>query len=324
MDKTHIGIDIGKSEFVAAIEQNERSTTKSFVNNETGFKQLLNWLTDFSITTGHFCMESTGKYAVALATFLHAEGYDVSIINPAKIKYFMKSQLVRNKTDHVDADIIRQYALRMPLKLWHPETEAISLLRHLTQRLDQLTKMIVREKNHLESADPAIVPSIEKTIKYLKKEEKAIEEAIKKHLEDHVELKDKADLLRTIPGISDKTINKLLIVFSHNFSSAKQAGAFVGLNPSQRQSGTSLNQSSLSKTGDANLRKALYMPALVAIRRIPAIKAWYETLLTRGKSKKSAICAIMRKLIHISYGVLQSGKPFDEGCLYQPPIPAAL
>lgn len=95
------------------------------------------------------------------------------------------------------------------------------------------------------------------------------------------------------------------------FDNANQITSFAGLNPRQKQSGSSVNGSSLSKMGHRKLRKALFMPALVAIRYNPLLKIFYERLLARGKTKMVAVAAVMRKLLVLMFGVLKSGIAFD-------------
>ena len=121
----------------------------------------------------------------------------------------------------------------------------------------------------------------------------------------------------TIPGIGKRTANKLLTILSgnHKFNSAKEVAAYVGLNPQHAQSGTSLNSVRLSKTGSSELRKMLYMPTLTAITHNPILKQFYEKLLSKGKPKKLAVCAVMRKFWHIIYGVLKNQSAFSEKIL---------
>jgi transposase len=128
----------------------------------------------------------------------------------------------------------------------------------------------------------------------------------------------KSLLLKSIPGIGVRTSSKTLAFFNDitKFDNAKKVVAYIGLNPQHAQSGTSLNYSHISKTGDSELRKMFFMPALVAIQCEPSIKAYYNKLLSKGKAKKVAICAVMRKLVHIIYGVLKSKKPFNAELIY--------
>ena len=313
MKKICVGIDIAKLTFVAAIKVNEKNKVKSFSNNEDGFKNFIEWLQNFSAENCHCCMESTGKYGNALALFLHKNNHVISMVNPAKIKYFMKSQLARNKTDSVDAKLICKYCeLFSPLQ-WEPLPAETQELQALVKRLDTLNKMALQEQNRLENVEQIIKESINDHIIYLKNAIKNIEKMIVRHIDANSVLKKDSELLKSIPGIGEKTANKTLAFLGHikDFDKAKQVAAFIGINPQHAQSGTSLNHSHISKTGDAELRKMLYMPALVAIQCEPNIKAFYEKLVCKGKPKKVAICAVMRKLVHIIYGVLKSQKPFD-------------
>lgn len=311
--KKCIGIDVAKKTFVAAIRNNDITKVKSFSNNDKGFIQFLAWSRKFPAELYHFCMEATGKYGDKLALFLHKNNCIISMINPAKIKYFMKSQLSRNKTDPVDAKLILQYCELFNPGAWQPEPLEIQELQALVKRLDTLINMELQEQNRLENVDKIIEESITTNIKHLKDEIKNIEKKIKNHIDKYPHFKEKSELLNSIPGVGDKTINKILAFLGNveKFDKAKQVAAFVGLTPQQSQSGTSLNYSHLSKTGNADLRKMLFMPALVAIQHNPVMKAFYEKLIGKGKPKKVAICAVMRKLVHVIYGVLKSNKPFD-------------
>ncbi len=313
MKKCFVGIDIAKLTFVAAIKIGDKEIAKSFTNCENGFNNLTEWLQTLSVRKGHFCMEATGKYGNALALFLHNNKHVVSIVNPAKIKYFMKSRLARNKTDLVDAKFIRNYCELFAPSAWKPLPLEIQALQALIKRLDTLNKTVLEEHNRLENADAITTKSVDDHIGYLKKAIKVIEKMITTHVNSHPSLEEKSKLLKSIPGIGEKTTNKALAFLSHisSFDNAKKVAAFIGLNPQHAQSGTSLNYCHISKTGDAELRKMFYMPALVAIKHEPNINAFYEKLLSKGKPKKVAICAVMRKLVHIIYGVLKSGKAFD-------------
>lgn len=313
MKKFCVGIDVAKLSFVAAIKLNGKYKSKKFNNNKDGFKHFIEWLQEFSAEQYHCCMESTGKYGNALALFLHDNNSVVSIVNPAKIKYFMKSQLARNKTDPFDAKHICHYCELFNPALWKPLPLEIQELQALVKRVDTLSNTLLQEQNRLENVESGIKESIDNHIIYLKNEIKSIQKKINMYISDHPILHQDSKLLKSIPGIGDKTTNKTLAFLSHikDFGKAKQVAAFIGLNPQQAQSGTSLNHTHISKTGDAELRKMLYMPALVAIQYEPNIKAFYEKLVGKGKPKKVAICAVMRKLIHIIYGVLKSQNPFD-------------
>ncbi len=312
MENFYVGIDVAKLTFVAAVKVNHKYRSKSFGNGAKGFKLFIQWLEKFSTQQPHVCMESTGKYGDKLALFLHDNGCLVSVVNPANIKYFMKSQLARNKTDSVDAKYICQYCELSKPSLWKPLAKEVRNLKSLVTRLETLNNTVLQEQNRLENVDESIKDFIDNHIIYLKKQIKDIENQINEHISAHESLKTNAKLLKSITGIGEKTTHKILAFLSHvdTFDSARQLAAYVGLNPQQSQSGTSLNYSRISKTGNGKLRQMFYMPALVAIKHDPNIKAFYERLLSKGKAKKVAICAVMRKLVHIIYGVLTSQQPF--------------
>lgn len=130
-------------------------------------------------------------------------------------------------------------------------------------------------------------------------------------------MRDQKKLLETIPGVGEATISQILsFVDYQRFENAKQVAAFVGLNPKQHESGSSVRgRTRISKMGDGNLRKSLYMPAIVAKKYNPIIKEFCERLKKAGKPPMLIIGAAMRKLLHLIYGVLKSGKPFDANWL---------
>jgi transposase len=137
---------------------------------------------------------------------------------------------------------------------------------------------------------------------------------LRHHINNHPGLKQQTQLLDSIPGIAETTAALVLAELTNikQYSSARQVAAYAGLVPRERQSGTSVRgRTRVSKVGNAQLRKAPYFPAITAIRCSPFFQAWAEALLKRGKSKMSVICAVMRKLLHLVYGVLKSEQPFD-------------
>ncbi len=159
-----------------------------------------------------------------------------------------------------------------------------------------------------------MINSIQRLLEHLTEQANQLEEEIKVHVEQHAFLHEKSTLLKTIPGLGDKTSQKIVAFLGDisRFTHPKQVTAYVGLNPQQKQSSSSIKGcSGISKMGSAYLRKMLYMPALVAVKYNPLVKSFYSGLIKKGKPKKLAVCAAMRKLLHIIYGVLKSGKPFN-------------
>ena len=245
--------------------------------------------------------------------YLAAQGWPVSVVNPAKISHYGKSETRRAKTDKADAKLIARYAQEKKPRLWTPPPPEIRELQVLLRRVEDLLEMRQMEQNRLDTADETVAGSIKAVLASLDQELEATRERIRRHIDDHPDLKRRRDLLDTIPGVGEATAAQLLVALGehHGFANAKQAAAHAGLAPLLRESGTWKGKTRLCKTGDPMLRKALYMPALVAWRHNPAIRAFCERLKAAGKNGKAVACAAMRKLLHIAFAILKSGKPFD-------------
>lgn len=316
MSNISVGVDISKAKFDTAILfSDDKVKTKKFENKRAGFAEMLAWLKKHEALEAHICMEATGVYGEALATYLSEAGCGVSIVNPAQIKGFAQCELVRTKTDKVDSQLIARFCKTMHPPLWQPKPQSIRELQAWVRRLESIQSLYQQEVNRLEIAPLCVQSSIKTLVKRLEKEIRKVKTKIKEHIEQHPELRDKKQLLETIPGIGEATIAQVLAFMSNiqDFKNAKQLAAFVGLNPKHRQSGSSVQgRTRLSKVGDARLRKAFYMPALTAKRYNPIIKNFCIRLELAGKPAMVIIGAVMRKLVHMVYGVLKTGKAFNE------------
>lgn len=315
MSKIAVGIDISKKTFDVALILNDKFKTKKFNNNQQGFKEFCEWLTQKVITLKeiHICMEATGSYGDALATYLFDAEYKVSVTNPTCIKGFGQSELSRTKTDKADAQLIARFCHTMDPAPWTPKPAHVRTLQTLVRRLEELQSMYGQEHNRSEVAPEEILDCIEELSEKLKASIEKTKQKIQEHIQKHPELQKKGALLKTIPGIGEATIAQVLAFIGNveDFKNAKQLAAFVGLNPKQRQSGSSVHgRTRLSKMGNSNLRKALYMPAIVAKRHNPMVRFFCENLKKAGKPPMLIIGAAMRKLVHIIFGVLKSGEPF--------------
>jgi transposase len=317
MEEPILGIDISKLKFnVCLLNRSGKLKHKVFPNNRAGFKELSEWLLRQSVERVHACLEATGTYSEPLALFLYETGHIASLVNPAATKAFAGSRLSRTKTDRVDAELIARFCQAQAPPQWTPPAPEVRELQALVRRLDSLIEMKVMEENRLSSGITvlAVRESVEELIAYLSEQIKRTEELIRQHINKHPGLKQQSELLDSIPGIGETTAALLLSELTNvkQYRSARQVAAYAGLVPRERQSGTSLRgRARLSKIGNARLRRALYFPAITAIRCSPFFQAWAEGMLKRGKCKMSVICAVMRKLLHIAYGVLKSEKPFD-------------
>lgn len=173
------------------------------------------------------------------------------------------------------------------------------------------------ERNRLDTADTAIITSTKTVLTFLETELAATRKAIQDHIGNDPDPKQRSNLLDSILGIGPASIAHLLVALGqhHGYTCAKQAVAHAGLAPAIREPGNWTGKTRIAKNSDARLRKALYMPALVAWQHNPAIRTFCERLKANGKNGKAIACAAMRKLIHLSFAILKSGKPFDPNFL---------
>ena len=315
----YCGIDISKKTFDTALLIDESYKSDVFSNNTDGIKSFHDLIKSYKQEV-FFCMEATGIYCVALAKYLHKKGYQVVVINPIKTHAFAKLEMLRNKTDPADAQMIARYCkylcdnAQFEQNLFKPKSKYYERLQYLVTRLDQLNKMQTQENNRLgASMDKIITKIIKSSLKSIPTQIKQVEDKIRECQKQDEQLDKQIKLLISIDGIGQKTAWAILAYVGDisMFTNSKQITSHAGLNPMQKKSGTSLDQTNLSKMGQKRLRKALFMPAMTAIKYNPLMIAHYEKLLSKGKPKKVALCAVMRKLLVVSYGVLKSGKEFD-------------
>jgi transposase len=311
-----LGIDVSKLKFDAClIRANGKLRHRAFPNSPSGFSQLSAWLEKHEATQVHACLEATGVYGDSLATYLYDAGHTVSVLNPAVIKAYAESRLSRAKTDKADSTLIAQFCAERHPPAWQPLPAEIRELQALSRRLDSLGEIRQMEANRLEVAGTeAVKESLSGHLAYLDEEIVRTQQLIRSHIERHPGLRKQRDLLLSIPGIGETTAAKLLgeILDVKLYTGARQLAAFAGLAPRLHESGSSVRKRArLSKAGAPRLRKALYFPAISAIKYNPYVKDLSERLRARGKCPMQVIGAAMRKLVHLAYGVLKSGKPFD-------------
>lgn len=312
----YVGIDVGKAWLdVAVIPADNRNRARRFANEAAGHAALLDWLAQVA-PGGRVCLEATGTFGDAPARALHGAGWHVSLINPAQIKAFGKSELLRTKTDKVDAALIARFARAHQPPAWTPPAPEILVLRALVRRCGDLKAMRVAELNRLKSGAFAAAArtSVERLIAQLEAELKTIAQEVRDHLARHPALAGKAALLRTIPGLGERAVAVLLgelpdlAGFRHN----KQLAAFVGIAPGEQSSGQRQAASGpISRVGNATVRAVLVQCALSARRHNPPIRAFADRLAAAGKPAKLVLIAVARKLLVQAHAVLRHGTPFD-------------
>lgn len=319
-----IGIDVSKSKLDCVWIRNLaplKIKSKALPNTAQGHKALLAWAMQqggVAVDQLHFVMEATGIYHEALAYALHAAGARVSVLNPARVRDFAKSVGIQSKNDTKDAMVVARYGMTQAPALWQPEPPEIRELKALISRLEALKQDIAREDNRLEKAtvsavSTVVLESIRTVRNQLDQERKRVESMIEDHIDKHPGLKQDRALLESIPGVGPVVAQCMVAVLrSRPFEHASQCAAFLGLVPREHQSGTSVySPPRLSKQGDGRVRAKLYMAAVVAIRYNPTIREQYRRLVGRGKAKKAALGAAMRKLVHLCYGILKHQAPYQ-------------
>lgn len=317
----YLGIDVAKAKLDCMLLDTSNGKLKSkgkIANTPAGFAELLEWLAKQNAPGPHVIMEPTGMYHENAALALADAGLTVSLVNPAQLRAFAQGLGVKTKTDKADSAVLARYGATQHPTPWQPPSSSARRLKALLTRRDAVSDDLQRELNRKEAnsfspAPEAVGESIAQSIAFLETELKRLEKMISSHINDDPDLRNKKDLLETIPGVGPRVASHMTALFAgRTFERAEQLAAYLGLVPVEWESGSSVKgRPRMSKAGPAYLRKVLYMPAVVARRYNPHIKALNDRLLAKGKSKMAAIGAAMRKLAHLCFGVVYSGKPYD-------------
>jgi transposase len=230
-------------------------------------------------------------------------------------KGYAQSELSRTKTHKKNACVIARFCEALKPDRWVPPAREIRELKAFARRLEVLQAMLQQEENRVAVSDNILLPEIQGHFTDLKLRIKQKKQAIDDHIENYPKLKKQRELLESIPGVGPTTPAMLISAFSNieDFSSAKKMAAFRGLTQKQRQSGSSIKgRVKLSTIGNSQLRKSLFFPAIVAMQYNLVIINMKKGLLKAAKCKMLIVGAAMGKLVHIIYGVLKSGTPFNE------------
>lgn len=324
---SYIGIDVSKDKFdISWLRDpaNNKVKTKVFKNHRQDMEKLEAWLIkhtqakpqDIIIT-----LEPTGIYHENLAYFLHERGFKVYLANPGKAKNYAQAVGLIHKTDKSDATMLAHYGAAMvnskKIELWQPEAPEARHLKGLLRRLEALEKDHQRELNRLEACEHVdtserVLKSIHDMLATFEREIAALEQEIDDHIDRHPRLRTDRRLLNTIKGVGPVISREMTSLFAvKTFKNAKQVAAYLGLIPTQNESGNMKGQSRLSKVGPARIRAKLYMAAVSAGVHNPDIKEQKKRLLSNGKSKMQALGAAMRKLVQICFGVVKHQQEYQ-------------
>ncbi len=316
------GIDVSARELMVAVrrEEEDTETVATFANHATGHKALLAFLLHGS-DHARVCLEASGNYCLDLALTLHAHRQvEISVVNPRRARRFAESLGERSKTDPVDARVLCEYAMRMPWVPWIPPNRVALRLRALTRAIEDLGVMQTQEKNRQHSlrasqALPALViRELRQHQRYLQLRITRLRREALRLIARDPELDRRFRLMLTTPGIGETSALQILgeLAVLPDTLDARQWVAFSGLDPRRFSSGTSVEKKPrISRGGSRHLRRALYMPALVAIRHEFYLRGFYHRLLGRGKAPLQAVVAVMRKLLHGFFAMFQCNQPYD-------------
>jgi transposase len=325
-----VGLEVSAKELVVARE-GKKGVVRSFANTPAGHRELIQTLTRGGKRV-RVVMEATGLYGLDVAIALsEVEGIEVMVANPRAVRNFAKAMMQRSKNDHLDAMVLREFGARMRFKRWIRPTENALNLWALARRLEALTHLNVAEKNRrhaagVSAAIPASVRrSIARSLRFQEKEIAELRREAMKCIRADVELYRQQQLLRSMPGIGEVSAIQLLaeLVLLPPDRDVRQWVAYAGLDPREYSSGKSVcKHTRISKIGNGHLRRALFMPALVACRFEPHLRGFYQHLLERGKAKRQALSAVARKMLHAIYGMFHANQSYDGARVYALPAPA--
>lgn len=316
----YCGIDVAAATLAVAVQQPDQPMQqRAFSNSGSGHRALIVWLLK-QASRVRVSLEATGIYSLELALALErAEGIEVAVLNPKKVKGFAQS-MQRSKTDKADARMLAEYSQRMPFVAWQAPSQQGLQLRGICRHLAALGVEHTRAANRLATARGATATArcvredLKRALAGLKKRMGTLRRHAIKLIESDPELAEKVRLMKSIPGIADISAPQILgeLVLLAPAATARQWVAHSGLDPREEESGTSVHKPArISRAGSRHLRRALYMPALTAVQRDPHLKAFYEALQARHKTKLQALMAVARKLLHAIHGIFKSRTLYD-------------
>lgn len=315
------GVDVSQRTLDVAVRDhggNERAA--QFDNTAAGHHQLIRWLTKGG-KAARVVLEATGVYSLDVAVALHAaKRIEVMVVNPRAARKFAEACLQRSSTDATMAVALREYAARMAFVPWVPPAESVRHLRAIARRIAALTDERTSEQNRAHAgaasaATPAVVVNdIAVNLRHLQRRLAELHRQARALIHNDPALTQAYHRLTSVRGIAATSAIQLLgelLVLPADMT-VRQWVAHSGLDVRHVTSGTSVHRTPrISKQGNAHVRRALYMPALVAAQHEPHVRAFYEQLLAAGKKPLQALVAVMRKLLHAIYGMLKTNTDFD-------------
>jgi transposase len=310
--RVYVGVDVSKDRLDVCLRWSEPESHEEDVffvtHDEAGIDTLISRLLEEHPVL--VILEATGGFERAVVGALATEGLPVAVVNPRQVRDFARATGRLAKTDRIDASILARFAEAIRPSPKPLPDEEIRALQGILARRRQLVGMLTAENNRLHSATKPVAKRIAAHIRWLEKELSGTDGDLKEAIKSSPTLSENEALLRSVPGVGPVLARTLLAqVPELGTLTHKRVAALVGVAPLNRDSGTLRGRRSVWG-GRAEVRAALYMGALVAARRNPVLREFYERLLAAGKPKKVALVACMRKLLAIVNAVLKHRTPW--------------
>lgn len=327
--KEVLGVDVAQKELVVTLGRVYDDLTielyahKVFKNNLSAHEALLKWVEKLStrLMKVHFVMEATGVYHQKFAYFLKEKNHDVSIILPNKISNYIRTLEVKTINDKTCSEAIARFGLERKLEFWNCPKPTFKSLQQLTRERHQIVseRAMVKNQMHAELTEaypnPGSIGRMESRIKFLSQQEKEIKYEISLEIKKDLELKKEVENICTIPGVGELTAVTVLAE-TNGFElirNKKQLVSYAGLDVREKQSGTSIKgKSTISKKGNKNLRRAMHLPSLSAVKKIPQFTDLYVRLVQKSGIKMKGLVAVQRKLLELMYTIYKTKKEYNK------------
>lgn len=326
--KQAAGIDVAQDELVVSLGRMSQSlepeiyASKTFANKQSGFEALEVWIkkhTDPQVAV-RFVMEATGVYHEKLAYYLSDQSHQVSIVLPNKISNYFRTLDIKTITDKTASQAICRFGLERNLEVWQKPKAIFKSLRQLTRERDQLItdRTVLKNQLHAEKAEAfpneSSIKRITQRMRLIDKQELEIRAELAVIVKTDTELVKKINNITTIPGVGKLTA-VIVLAETNGFElirNKKQLVSYSGLDVKLKDSGTSVkSKPKISKRGNRHLRKAMYMPALAAMRFNERHKAVFVRLVSKHGIKMKAAVAVQRKILELIYIIYKTDKAFD-------------
>ena len=326
--KQVVGADVAKDTIevrfgsISTQQEIQYHQAATFPNTSKGFVRFTRWIEKHRLSKTAplwVVMEATGVYYENLAYHLHTHHYTVCVLLPNKVKHYAKTLDNKSKTDRIDARTITQLGLERSVTPWHPPSQLMRTIKTLTREYQAVTAMATQVKNQLHAKEFAYKPTKE-TIKRLRSQLRlfeqqlhSIEQELRSLVDQDPELRDKIARVDRIDGVGFMTV--VNVVAETNgfvlFRSRKQLTSYAGMDVVLHESGKYRGKTTISKKGNKHLRRAVFMPALSAIRCNQQLREFYIRLVQRKNNKKIALLAVARKLLCLIYTIWKNDTPYD-------------